>query len=156
MHPHPSVTAKLFLPCKAVLSETDAELKVHTLTFSLSFGCAMPVFCLESERCAKGWHTSTSQTHMHGRGGAPRVPLLTWGSDAWGGTTKKSDGGAFGHWPCRASLSVFCRAAEQRHHLQPALLFPQLPQGKGCLRSIPLVSSAPHLPTDNVLSPLPT
>lgn len=70
------------------------------------------------------------------------------------GATRQSHGSTCGHWAYRASLSVFCRAAEQRRHLQPAVHFPQLPSGKVSLRSIPALSS--HLLATDPLPPLPT
>lgn len=70
------------------------------------------------------------------------------------GATKSSHGSTCGHRACRASLSVFCRAAEQRCHLQPTVLFSQLPSGKFSLRSTHALPSR-LLATDS-LPPLPT
>lgn len=68
-----------------------------------------------------------------GGGDAPRVPLLTQGSNAWEHTDLQNEV-TFGHQAREVSLSVLCRAAEQGHHVQSNLFFPRLPPGKvsGC------------------------
>ena len=85
------------------------------------------------------------------------MPHPTKGSNAWEHADLENEV-RFGHQARHVSLSVPCRAAEQRHHVQSTLLVPRLPGGKvcGCGSRAPL-SSRPaakaRLPVSAQVSP---